>query len=208
MRRYLLLTLLITFIFSTSQAQIMVKRQSASQDAIMNLEVATMGNLEEVLWYISDPIEIQREVEATENLDIQALREKGSLKISGGKYYEIYKFTNGATGRLEYKKDDVIAIRYEQGEGRFLQFKLSELEGLETVRYYKLDVKKDDPTKLSGGSVHYAGSDWDLLSGSRVILEFKAKGNNKSSVKKTKVKGLNKDGTERGGIKLPGKKKN
>lgn len=194
--------------FSFSQAQILAKRQAASQDAIMNLEVTTLGNLEEVLWYISDPIEIQREVEASSNLDIQALQDKGSLKISGGKYYEIYKITNGATGLLEYKKDEVIAIRFEQGEGRFLEFKLSELEGLETVRYYKLNVRKENPEKLSGGTIHYAGSEWDILSGSRVILEFKAKGNNKSSVKKTKVKGLNKDGTERGGLKLPGKKKN
>ncbi|RLD19622.1 MAG: hypothetical protein DRI71_11560 [Bacteroidetes bacterium] len=203
----LFFTLATLLISSSLQAQLLAKRQAASQDAIMSLDLATRGNLEEVLWYISDPIEIEREVEIkAEHVDIQALQDKGSLKISGGKYFEIYKITNGATGLLEYKKDGVIAIRYENGEGRFLEFKLSELTGLETVQYYKLNVKKADPNKLSGGTVHYAGADWNLLSGSRVILEFKAKGNSSSKTKKTKVKGLRKDGTERKGIKLPGKK--
>ena len=200
-------TLATLMISSSLSAQLLAKRQAASQDAVLNLELATMGNLNEVLWYISDPIEIERQVEVTaEHVDIKALQDKGSLKISGGKYYEIYRITNGATGLLEYKKDGVIAIRYEQGEGRFLEFKLSELSGLETVQYYKLNVKDKEPNKLSGGKIHYAGSDWELLSGSRVILEFKAKGNSKSKVQKTKVKGLRKDGTERKGITLPGKK--
>jgi hypothetical protein len=204
----LFFTLATVLISSSLFAQLMAKRQPATQDAIMMLELTTQGNLEEILWYISDPIEIQREVEITKDLDIQALMATGKLKIVGGKYFELDKFPSNATGLIEYKKDDIIAIRFGNDEGRFLEFKLNELSGLETVQYYKLLVKEREKGKLSGGKVHYAGTDWDLISGSRVTLEFKAKGNTGSKVQKTKVKGLRKDGTERKGIKLPGKKKN
>lgn len=199
-------TLVTLMISSTLFAQLMAKRQPATQDAVMMLELTTQGNLEEILWYISAPIEIQREVEITKDLDVQALMATGKLKIVGGKYFELDKFTNNATGLIEYKKDDIIAIRFGNDEGRFLEFKLNELSGLETVQYYKLLVKDREEGKLSGGSVHYAGSDWDLISGSRVTLEFKAKGNTGSKVQKTKVKGLRKDGTERKGLQLPKKK--
>lgn len=206
--KHIFFTLVTLMISSTLFAQLMAKRQPATLDAVMMLELTTQGNLEEILWYISAPIEIQREVEITKDLDIQALMATGKLKIVGGKYFELDKFTSNATGLIEYKKDDIIAIRFGNDEGRFLEFKLNELSGLETVQYYKLMVKEREKGKLSGGKVHYAGSDWDLISGSRVSLEFKAKGNTGNKVQKTKVKGLRKDGTERKGLQLPKKKKN
>ena len=200
--------ILVTLLISTTyvHAQLFVKRQPATQDAIMQLNVQTRGNLEEILWFISDPIEIERQIEITADLNVNDLQEKGKLKIQGGKYYELAKFVNTASGLLEYKNDSIIAVRFEQGEGRFLEFHLSKMEKMETVRYYRLKIKDKSPNKLTGGKVHYAGYDWTIVSGARVILEFKAKGNNDTKVDKTKIRGLNKDGTERKGI-IPSFKK-
>ena len=71
--RHLFFTCIAVLIFSTANAQLLSKRQPATQDNVMMLELTTKGNLEEILWYISAPIEIEREAEITEDLDIDAL---------------------------------------------------------------------------------------------------------------------------------------
>lgn len=170
----------------------------------MMLEVQSKGNLDEVVWYITDVIEMEREVEATSDLDVRKLQEKGKLSIQNGKYYERYVIdgtvARPATGLLEKKTAESLFIRFEAGEGRFLEFRLTTPTKNETVRYYKLVVTDIPEGKLTGGKVAYAGHQWRLIQGSTVGLQFKAKVSNDNKVNTTKIRGLKKDGTEKKGL--------
>lgn len=192
------LVLLTIFVSFSSFAQ----RTAVTQDKI--LEWTALGAVEELQWYISDAIEIRREVQVTENLDIKSLLEKGKMNIVGGKYFEIDLFSKSARGNLEYMENNEIAVRLRTDEGRFLVFELTEKSKLESVAYFKLKITERDKKKW----VHYGGHEWLLMSGSHVILEVKGAGSTKARVQKTKIKGLNKDGSERKTILQKLKKNN
>jgi hypothetical protein len=193
-----LIVLSMTLVINPGTAN--AQKQVATQDNVMMLDVQSRGNLDEVVWYVTDDIEIERQVEATSDLDIKKLQEKGKLSIQNGKYYERYIVTGSATGLLEKKEGESLFIRFEAGEGRFLEFKLSTPEKNETVRYYKLVVTDRPDGKLTGGNVRYAGHQWRIIEGSYVGVEFKAKISSANKVQTTKIRGLNKDGTEKKGL--------
>ncbi len=177
-----------------SQAQLLSKKKAVTANDITTWDLMEITS--EIEYYISDPIVIQREVQKDPNVDYKALMESGKVNISGGKIYEIVQFTNAASGIFEYTKGDIIGIRFEHGEGRILEFQLTEMSGPENVQYYKLKVEKSG----SNLSVNYAGANWQVMSGSYVMLEYRSDIDYSSKTQKTKVKGLNKDGSERKGI--------
>jgi hypothetical protein len=151
-----------------------------------------------VVWYTTGDIEMEREVQATSDLDVKKLQEKGKLQIQNGKYYERYLV--GGTGLLVKKTAESLFVRFEADEDRILEFRLTKPGKNETVRYYKLVVNDVPEGKLTGGTVSYGGHTWRLISGISVGLEFKAKISSDNKVKTTKIRGLNKDGTEKKGL--------
>lgn len=177
-----------------SKAQLLSKRRIATENEIFKLSLNVA--LDEVLWFISSPIEIQREIEVAKNIDLKALQAKGKVKITGGKIYELAKFTSNASALFEFKKSNIIAVRFEHGEKRYLEFKLTKSSKYSDTRYYDLYVRQYKKKKI----VRYAGADWQLISGGYAKLEYKAKGNFNRKTKKTKIRGLKKDGTERKGL--------
>jgi hypothetical protein len=197
MKKLLALAIVIT-ISGSVHSQLMSKRRLATENEVFTMEV-TYGEdfLTEVLWFISDPIELIREIEVTKDLDMKKLMESGKVKMSGGKVYEQAKFTNSASGLFESKNDSSITIRFEQGEGRYLTFVKQEPTA-QDVRYYKLHKVAGADEK--GNYVAYAGDVWKLLAGGYVKLEFKAKGNMKAKTQKTRIRGLKKDGSEKKGV--------
>lgn len=122
------LALLLTFVlgFSTlTDAQLISRRTLATQDGMKEMELYGV-DFTEVLWYISTPIELERlSTVDPKSAEGQDLMSKGKINVKGGKLYEIARFTNNATGLFEYQKGDIIGIRFEHGEGRILEFKLT-----------------------------------------------------------------------------------
>jgi len=196
MKKFVFLFSLLVIV-NALDAQIMSKRRLATENEIFSLELTLgEGNLTEVLWYVSTPIMIQREIDRSKVADMKSLMEKGKVKISGGKVYELAQFVSNVSGLYHFKKDETIAIRYENEEARFLEFELADPVS-QDVRYYNLKYQTDaDGNKI----VNYGGAEWKLVSGSYAKLEYKAKGNFNAKVQKTKIRGLKKDGSEKKGI--------
>ena len=192
--KWMIPLLIVLMLPIASNAQIMSKRRLATQNEIISLKFSV--DLKEVLWYISIPIEMEREILVTKDVDMESLRAKGKVKISGGKVYELAKFPFNSSALFEFEKDDIIAVRFEHGEERYLKFKLEPASKTTDVRYYDLQYTEEGHTK----KVMYGGSEWTLLTSSYARLEYKAKGNMDSKTKKTKVRGLKKDGSERKGV--------
>ena len=183
-----------------TSVSLFAQTQIATQDNVLMLELQSEGNLSEVVWSVTDEIELEREVQATSTLDAKKLQEKGKLSIENGKYYERYRLVNSADGLLVKKSGESLFIRFEAEQDRILEFRLSKPGKNETVRYYKLVVNDVPEGKLTGGTVSYGGHQWRLIKGMAVGLQFKAKISNNNKIKTTKIRGLNKDGTEKKGL--------
>ena len=189
---------LIVGLSSICDAQLISRRTLATQDGMKEMELYGV-DFTEVLWYISTPIEIERlSTVDPKSAEGQDLMSKGKINVKGGKIYEIARFTSNATGLYEYQKGDVIGIRFEHGEGRILEFKLTSPKNpssSNTVKYYELVYKSNRDG--SNKKVDYAGAQWDLMMGSYSRLEFKAKVNQKNKANKNRIKGMTKDGSEK-----------
>lgn len=196
-----LLSFLSAVVFGVcTSASVIAQTQIATQDNVLMLELQSEGNLSEVVWGVTDEIELEREVLVTSTLDVKKLQEKGALSIANGKYYERYLVKRTADGLLVKKSGESLFIRFEADQDRILEFKLSKPGKYETTRYYKLVVNDIPDGKLTGGKVSYGGHQWRLIKGIGVGLEFKAKISNNNKIKTTKIRGLNKDGTEKKGL--------
>lgn len=183
-----------TFFTLTSFAQLLSNRQPVTKDMIMTWQL--MDITSEVDIYLSDAVEIQREVEKDPTIDYKALMDQGKIKIEGGKIYEIVRFVSNGAGMIEYIKDNEVAVRFEHGEGLILVFEAQDPSGPEQVQYYKLKMRSDD----TGKYIQYADGEFQVILGTYIILEYKSKNKAGAQQDKRKVRGLNRDGSEKQGL--------
>ncbi len=134
--------------------------------------------LSRVQMYLSDSIELKRQVGASQQIDDN---NKGRFVLEDGKTYEFYSFRKGLSGVAEVEDGDVVKVRFEAGPERMLTFSLTPLSESETLRFYRLQV--------TDGTTTFAGHTWEVISGQFTQLEFSDKRKEKTKKDKKKAKG-------------------
>ena len=142
--------------------------------------------MDTVLYYISGEVELKRLISIK---DTASGTQNGKRMVfENGKAYEYKKITKTATGICDKVLKNTFIIRFEIGDGNVLIFKPEKRSGDEVAKYYLVS---------KGDNLTYGGYNWEILIGKNTYLYWKPKVKNKNKKSKDKVKGMNKDGSER-----------